>query len=118
MSSEKKDLDLTKDNETGLFVQGELQGVDFTPSWVNDQGVRFQASLKLTFLVREKITKNVGGIPVSTNAMIPLQIALNFDDKDIPEQVAKYNGMIGKKLKLRLVPAKNATFKLSGENIL
>lgn len=100
----------------GMFVSGKLEGVDFSQSWRNENNQLIAGSVKLTFAFREKVQKSLNGVMIETENFIPVTIALTVPDEEIQPNVIKFNNLIGKHLDLRLLPGKNATFKLSSLN--
>ena len=102
-----------KETKSGLFISGVLQGVDFTQSGKNlKEQMVWGASVKLSFQTNEEIVKTVNGVDIKTNAIRNIQISIDSTDDLLPLAVEKYNKEIGKFMDLRLLPSKNATFKI------
>lgn len=101
----------------GLYAHGVLEGVDFVTAGNgfddSKSPISWGSSIKLNFSTLEKITKDVNGIKVSTQAKRPFLIALSCESEEINALVQKWNAEIGKTLHLKLQPSKNSTFKLS-----
>jgi len=104
----------------GIYAHGVLEGVDYTVagSGTDDNGnkIKWDSSISLNFSTLEKITKDVGGVELTTMAKRPFIIKIPCQTEMLTMEVDKWNKERGKYLNIRLQPSKNATFKISDDN--
>ncbi|HOI83422.1 MAG TPA: hypothetical protein PKW30_03845 [Campylobacterales bacterium] len=96
----------------GLYIEGDLAGVEVVASGKLQDGTPYGASVKLKFHLQEKITKMIEGTPIEQNTSRTVVIAISCADNELLVFKNKYDAKIGKDLKLRLEPADNSRFKL------
>ena len=99
--------------EHGNYLYGSLDGVDFVQSGTLENGQKYGASVKLKFITKVTVVKNVAGIDIPTQKAISQIIKIPTTDDKLVELVHKYNDFIGKELLINYGTADNNTFSIS-----
>ena len=102
-----------KISEHGNYLYGSLDGVDFVQSGTLENGTKYGASVKLKFITKITVVKNVAGTDIPTLKAISQIIKVPCTDDKLAELVHKYNDYIGKDLLINYGTADNNTFSLS-----
>jgi len=98
--------------EHGNYLYGNLDGVDFVSSGQLENGTKYGASVKLKFITKVQIVKNVSGIDIPTTKAVSQTIKIPTTDTELPKLVLKYNEFIGQDLLISYSTADNHTFTI------
>jgi len=101
--------------EHGNFLYGSLDGVDFVASGKLENGTAYGASVKLKFITKIDVVKNVQGTEIKTKKAISQIIKLPTTDEQLALMVHKYNELIGKDLLLSYSTADNNIFQMQSD---
>ena len=82
----------------GNYLYGVLDGVDFVSEGVLENGTKYAASVKLKFITKITIIKNVEGVDIPTQKAISQTIKVPTANTELSMIVRKYNELIGKEL--------------------
>lgn len=86
-------------NQHGNFIYGSLDGIDFVVSGVIQETKKaYNASIKLKFIIKSTIMKEIGGQQIPTVRANSQIIKIQCKDEDLPRLALKYNDLIGKDL--------------------
>lgn len=110
-----KDSEINQGSQTfnGLYMHGKLEGVDFTKSGKNNEGLKWGASVKLNFALPFTKRDVVNGVEIVANTIRYQIISIASTDDLLPIDVDKYSKLIGNHVSLSLQPSQGDTFKLA-----
>ena len=85
--------------EHGNFIYGTLDGVDFVASGIiKETGNPYSASVKLKFIMKSTVMKEIGGQQIPTVRANSQVIKIQCKDEELPTLALKYNDLVGKGL--------------------
>ena len=105
-------------SEHGNYLFGVIDGVDFVQSGQLENGQKYGASVKLKFITKVNVIKQVLGTDVVTKKALSQVIKIPTNDNELPSLIAKYNGLIGSDLLINYSTADNHTFTVTDEKSL
>jgi len=110
---DKKHLSKNIKNEfSGLFFHGLLEGVEATPSGEVD-GNKYGASIKLNFSTLENVTKKIGDEEFTTMAKRNFKLSIDATNEKLPSLAREWNQKINQHIDVKLMPVKDGTYKIS-----
>lgn len=113
MSANVKEINL---KEHGNYIYGSLDGVDFVTSGViKESGNAYSASIKLKFIMKSTILKEVGGHKIPTIRANSQIIKIQCKDEELPTLALKYNDLVGKDLLINYGGKDGDTFLVQNE---
>ncbi|TLP36942.1 hypothetical protein [Arcobacter arenosus] len=102
--------------EHGNFIYGTLDGVDFVPSGViRESGQTYSASVKLKFIMKSTVTKDLNGVSIPTVRANSQIIKIQCRDEELPSLALKYNDLVGKDLLINYGGKDGDTFVIQDE---
>ena len=102
--------------EHGNFIYGTLDGVDFVSSGViKETGTMYSASVKLKFIMKSTITKDLNGVAIPTVRANSQIIKIQCRDEELPTLALKYNDLVGKDLLINYGGKDGDTFVIQDE---
>lgn len=111
--SQIKELSL---KEHGNFIYGTLDGVDFVSSGViKETGNAYSASIKLKFIMKSSVTKELNGVSIPTVRANSQIIKIQCKDEELPRLALKYNDLLEKDLLINYGGKDGDTFVIQDE---
>jgi len=101
-----------KNDFSGLFFHGVLEGVEATPSGEVD-GNKYGASVKLNFSTLENVTKKIGDEEFTTMAKRNFKLSIESTNEKLPSMAKEWNEKINQYIDVKLMPIKDGTYKIS-----
>lgn len=100
----------------GNFIYGTLDGVDFVPSGViKENGNAYSASIKLKFIIKSTILKEINGMEIPTTRANSQVIKIQCKDEELKTLALKYNELVGKDLLINYAGKDGDTFIVQNE---
>jgi hypothetical protein len=79
---------------SGCFFVGKLDGVDFVQSGELENGMKYNAAIKLKFNIEKNVTKEVQGMRVSTVDIQSHVFKIPVSDSELITEIQKYNSKL------------------------
>ena len=90
-------------SEHGNYILGTLDGIDFVTSGVLQDGKPYSASLRLKFIMKTKLIKNLNGVDMPITKAMSQTVKLPCTDDKLIHLVQKYNQLVGKDLFIKYI---------------